>query len=187
MNYIVDDIGTVVAKMRTDSVLISALTAGLPALDMNGYNVEQPFYMYGHRVEIASRLAEKDQQSALKYKKYPLVALRMDTTEQLDRGVIDFSLNIALIMQTDRNWNAEERYTNVFKPVLYPMYASFMKQLRNAGLFMWESGKDLPKHTKIDRPYWGIEGKEGNTANIFSDPLDAIEIVDLKLTQNYKC
>lgn len=173
--------------MRTDKVLIAALTTGLVALDELGYNAEMPFYLYGHRVEIANRLLEKDLQSTLKYKKYPLVALRMDTTEQLDRGVIDFSLNAALIMQTDRNWNAEERYTNVFKPILYPMYASFMKQLRNAGLFMWESAKDLPKHTKIDRPYWGVEGKEGNTANLFNDPLDAIELIDLKLTQNYKC
>lgn len=187
MNYIVDYIGTVVTKMQTDAKLIAALTAAIPSLDDNGYMAGMPFYLYGHRVEIGNRLKEKDLQAAYKYKKYPLVALRLDTAEKNDRGVIDYTLNIALIMQTDENWNAEERYANVFKPVLYPMYESFLKQLKNVGLFMWDSGQDRPKHTKIDRPFWGIEGKEGNEGNIFDDPLDAIEIINLEITQNYKC
>lgn len=187
MNYIVDDIGAVVTKMQSDVKLIAALTAAIPTLDENGYQAWMPDYIYGHRVEIANRLKEKDLQAAYKYKKYPLVALRLDTPEKNDNGVIDFSLNIALIMQTDENWNAEERYIKVFKPVLYPMYESFLKQLKNVGKFKWDAGQDRPKHTKIDRPFWGVEGKEGNEGNLFDDPLDAIEIINLELTQDYKC
>ncbi len=189
MNYVVDDIGAVVALMRTDKTLINALTVGLPALDDLGYRDWMPEYMFGHRVEIAAQLSLKDADNVFKYKKYPLVALKLDTSEQNDQGLINYTLNVALLMSTDRNWTAQERYTNVFKPVLYPMYESFLKQIKASGLFFWPAKDKLkrPKHTKIDRPYWGTPASEGNTANYFNDPLDAIELLDLKLTQTIKC
>jgi hypothetical protein len=66
------------------------------------------------------------------------------------------------------------------------MYALFMECLRTSGMFTWTGDLLTPPHTKIDRPYWGVSQGEGNAANIFSDPLDAIEIVNLKLSQNTK-
>lgn len=188
MNYIVDDIGAVVTAMQSDAILIAALTTGIADLSTKGYAAGMPYYMYGHRTEIADRLTAKSLDKVYKYQKYPLVALRLDTPEENSEGVIKYTLNIAIVMLTDKQWNAEERYVNVFKPVLYPLYDSFLRQLRNVGLFMWDSKHNKrPPHTKIDRPYWGIESKEGNTANIFNDPLDAIELIDLQLTQNFKC
>ncbi len=187
MNYIVDDIGAVVDLMKADADLIAALTAGLPALSQQGYQAGMPFYMYGHRREISNRLKEKDGDKVYKYQKYPLVALALDTPEKNESGMIRYTLNIALLMLTDKKWNAEERYVNVFKPVLYPMYESFLKQLKNVGKFTWESKDARPPHTKIDRPYWGTHAEEGNEANIFNDPLDAIELIDLQFSQNYKC
>lgn len=187
MNYIVDNIGAVVAAMQTDSELVASLTTGIAALSTKGYAAGMPYYMYGHRLEIANRLMEKGKDSVYKFQKYPLVALRLDTSEDFADGVITYKLNVALIMLTDKKWDAEQRYVNVFKPVLYPMYQSFLKQLKNVGLFMWESTQDNPPHTKIDRPYWGTEESERNSANIFNDPLDAIELLNLEIKQNYKC
>ncbi len=187
MNYIVDDIGAVVTAMQSDATLIAALTAGIPALNSNGYAVGMPYYMYGHRREIANRLLEMDEDRVLKYKKYPLVALRLDIPEEHEDGIIKFRLNIAIVMRTDQNWNAEERYPLVLKPVLYPLYESFLRNFKTAGLFMWEGDQSEPPHTKLDRPYWGIEEGEGNVANIFNDPLDAIELIDLRFSQNLRC
>jgi len=118
LNYIVDSIGEVVTAMQADSQLIAALTAGIPALNDRGYTTGMPYYMYGHRRELANRLLEKDKDSVFKYQKYPLVALRLDTPEEYADGVVTFTLNVA---------------------------------------------------------------------NIFNDPLDAIELIDLKISQNFKC
>jgi hypothetical protein len=67
--------------------------------------------------------------------------------------------------------------------------------LYKSGLFFWD-GKDdqiMPEHTKIDRPFWGVDGEvnqtgqKKNTRHIFNnDPLDCIEIVNLKLSQHLK-
>lgn len=178
MNYLVDDIGTVVTAMRSQAVKLWDENPSSPV-------ATTPYYLYGHRMEINKELLAKDKSKTLKYQKYPLVALRMDFPEEHRNGLIEFTLNMAILQKTDENYNTAQRYENVFKPVLYPLLESFWVQLRNSGLFIWEG--DLPEHTKLDRPYWGISETEGNVRNIFSDPLDAIELIDLKLKQNIKC
>lgn len=189
MNYIVDDIGQAVANMRPiDSNYPHGLTDYLSSVNTKEENQQlMPFYMYGHRLEIANRLLEQDKDKVYKYRKYPLIALRLDIDEHKADGVIAYNLNLAILTYTDKNWNAEQRYTNIFKPILYPLYDRFMAELRNSGLFMWDGEQSFPEHHKIDRPFWGIAQSEGNTKYIFNDPLDAIEITDLKLKQNIKC
>ena len=175
MNYIVDDIGEVVSLMRP--------------FGTSTYRANVPYYMYGHREEIANLLRTKENDPVYKYQKYPLVVLRLDASENVHDGVIDYNLNLAIMDFTDKNYNAADRYTNVFKPVLYPLYQSFLKQLKDSGLFMFGSKLKEPKHTKVDRPFWGTPPSppnEGNNKYIFSDPLDAIEIINLQLTQQIK-
>lgn len=186
--YVVDDIGAVVARMRglDDSLYGTGMATYLTNNGMSSANQQlAPFYMHGHRLEIASTLLEMNTDKVRKYQKYPLIALRQDFPEPYSNDVTELSLNIVILAYTDKNWNAAERMTNVFKPVLYPMYKRFMEELRKSGNFFWQGGK-VPQHTKIDRPYWGITGNEGNTKYIFSDPLDAIEIIDLKIKKNFK-
>lgn len=186
--YIVDDIGAVVERMRgLDSADYGAgMATYLEGKNMTAANQAlAPFYMYGHRLEISNRLKDKNADSVYKYQKYPLIALRLDIAEPYVNGITELNLNIAILCFTQKGWNAEERMENIFKPVLYPMYYRFLKELRKSGLFFWQ-GDSVPQHTKIDRPFWGIESTEGNTKYIFNDPLDAIEIVDLKIKKNFK-
>ncbi|GIV35399.1 MAG: hypothetical protein KatS3mg031_2934 [Chitinophagales bacterium] len=146
---------------------------------MRGSN-QFPYYMYGHRLEIANRLLEKDQDKVQKYQKYPLVALRQDFEEQHSNGIVTYVLNLAILEYTDKNYTAEQRYENVFKPILYPLYEGLIIAMRQSGFF-WPGFMGIPPHTKIDRPYWGVQFSEKNARNIFNDPLDAIEIVNLKV------
>lgn len=166
-NVIVDDIGAVVAAMRE-----------------TGSN--EPYYMYGHRLEVSNRLREKDLDMVYKYQKYPLVVLRLDVPEERNAGMIDYSLNLAILNPTELKWNAEERYTNVFKPILIPLYELFIDKLKESGLFMWGLNLNDPKHDKIDRPFHGIAGPEGNVKYIFGDNLDCIEILGLEVKQRIK-
>lgn len=162
MNFIVDDIGEVVARLRT-------VEGGAP------------YYMYGHRLEIANRLKAKDGLVGVKDEKYPLIALRLDTEEGIGEGFPKQDLNIIIATLTKKQYNAEQRYENVFKPILQPLYLSFIQALRESGLFIWPNLQDFPTHTKIDRPYWGTANAEENVKNLFDDPIDAIEIIGLKI------
>jgi hypothetical protein len=163
VKYIVDEIGSVVDSMRGDG--------------------ETPYYIYGNRLEISNRLLEKDKDKVFKHQKYPLIALRMDIPETMANGVYSYSLNIAILDFTDQNYTASERYEKVFKPVLYPLYESFIVHLKRAG-FMWPGNQKFPPHTKIDRPFWGLSSSEKNVKNLFNDPLDAIELIDLKISKH---
>lgn len=173
--FIGDDIETVVASMRT-------VTDG------------PPFWMYGHRTEIASRLRDLGKYKTTQEKRYPLIALRVDIPGEVLGSVKQYSsLNIAIITMTDRQYNAEDRMELVFKRTLYPLYYQFMRGLKTCGLFMWPKGQKFPDHVPIERFFWGTgytgntPGAEpGSTKELFDDPVDAIEIVNLKLNTTFK-
>jgi hypothetical protein len=182
--YIFDDIGKVVDSMRP-----LGINYGQPMVDYLAANAKpenlplMPYYMYGHRLEIANRLNEKEKDSVFKYQKYPLIALRMDIGESKSYDMIDYSLNLAILNFTEKGYNAEQRMEKVFKPILYPLYKMFLTQLVNCGLFFYSDNLDCPEHTKYDRPYWGVGDSEKNSSLLFSDPLDAIEIIGLKISR----
>jgi hypothetical protein len=190
--FITDDIGRVVEAMRP----VTAQSYGQPFIDyLTEYGTpanaaQMPYYMPGHPLEIANRLLEKDQDSVYKYQKYPLIALRMDIPEPYrEGGFYEYELNVAIIAFTERNWNYEERLERVIKPVLAPLYDRFLKELWNVGGFVWEGDARRPPHVPIIRPFWGTEEgtKMGNAKSIINDPLDAIEIKNLKIKKSIKC
>jgi hypothetical protein len=147
----------------------------------------KPYYEFGHRLEIADLLLKKNN-NQFKYNKYPLIALRLDVEEDIKAGLVDVSLNIAILTATDKNYTAQQRYDNVIIPVLFPLYKAFMKALNQSSIFYWKDMSGDPPHKRIDRPYWGTQFMEGNEKNIFNDPIDAIEILNLQMTKKqYKC
>jgi len=181
MNVLVDDMGVVIAAMRGGVTFDASFDPT--------FKGKIPFYMYGHRLEIDQLLIAKAKGDD-KYNKYPLAALRMDFTEEVSNGLIHYNLNMAFLHSTEKNYTTEQRYTNVFKPVLYPLVDSFFLQLKRAGFFQWEGDQYRPPHTKIDRPYYGTpQGtpiNESGKKKVFTDTLDAIELVDLRISKRVK-
>lgn len=189
---VTDDIGTVVSRMRPINDADDygqGMINYLDSINASASNrLLMPFYMHGHRKEINKRLLDKTKDSVFKNQKYPLIALRQDIPEQVEKGIWHYSLNILIANYNDRKWNSEERKENIFKPVLYPLYERFLAELGRSGLFFWPANGNLdyPEHTKVDRPFFGTEDQEGNVKNIFDDPIDAIEIIGLKVNQRSK-
>lgn len=146
-----------------------------------------PYYLYGHRREMNIRLIQKDKNKDLKKQKYPLIILRLDTVESVAKGMISYSLNVGILMLTDPNYPTAERYDVNFRPILYPLYDLFMQKLRESPKFTWAGDQKRPEHKKIDRPFYGTAMSEGNSSYLFNDPIDAIEIVDLKFNQRLNC
>lgn len=167
--YIVDEIEAVVAK--TSAAL-------------NGVN--PPFgkiihYMYGHPLEIVTRLQEMTQSPTQAANKYPLVALFTDfQIERGDRPDMYGRARLQLIVATitENTYQAPQRMEKNFKPILYPIYNEFLYQLFRHKQFSVQSEEEL-KHTQIDRMYWGKQGLYGNVGNIFNDYIDCIELQNL--------
>jgi len=178
MTVIVDEIGEVVESMRNLSAADAAkfgITAGLTS----------PYYFYGHPIDMNTQMINRDKELATKNKVYPAVALRLPVTEEIKNGLVFYTLNIAIFATTNINWDAPKRYDEVIKPVLYPLYELFLDRLKKHGFF-WVGDMKRPPHTKIDRPHHGIPETQGNKAYQFSTPLDAIELVNLKINFNFK-
>lgn len=137
-------------------------------------------FIYGHPVEAVNTILEMTKNPTSAAKKYPLIFMYMDFDEEHD-GTIDqgvkVSLRFALATWTDPKWKAAERYTNTFKPILYPLYDEFLYRIASSGYFLVTSENTIP-HTKTDRPYWGSSNGQGNVAN---DHCDVIELTNMKL------
>ena len=142
-----------------------------------------PFYMYGHRRELAMRLTQKNKDVTDKNKKFPLIILILDVPENQTDDVLTANLHLAFITYVKGEKNAEQRITQTIDPSLYPLYKSFMEALVDSGKFTWPGDPTNPTHIKYNRPRWGLPGNEGNEAKYFDEDVDAIEVVNLELNR----
>lgn len=144
---------------------------------------KEPYYLFGHPLEIINVLSEKTKNDTLKFEKFPLVALFQDFDESKEVPGQVSSANLRLVICTDTKpeYSSVERYTNSFKTVLYPIYELLIDELRVNKFIKSHSFS----YTKTDRLYWGKQGLYGNDGNIFNDFIDAIEITNLNLSFNY--
>lgn len=134
---------------------------------------EKPYGMYGHIKEVLQTLSEKDNHKTYKFKKYPLIVLVQDFEETADENTsyqYTVSPRFLFLDQTLKTYKSSDRYTNVYKPVLYKLYKLFLEELADNPL-IWQSNFEEFKNKKIDRVNWGTQTPEG-----FNDALDGIDV-----------
>lgn len=178
MTIIEDKIGEVVASMRMLSVAEAAkygIAAGL----------ESPYYFFGHPIDINNQMIARDKELDTRGKVYPAIALRLPISEELVSGLVHYNLNIAILASTRKEWDAPTRLDQVIKPTLVPLYELFLARIKKAG-FTWSGNMARPPHTMIKRPHHGVNETQGNKAYVFSTPLDAIELVNLRINYTFK-
>jgi hypothetical protein len=188
--YIVDLIGTVVQAV-TAEVLAQIQANETAALGTTGITTIN--YQYGHFRELIVTLGQwdADASGALRVAKYPMIYVVQDFVEHRGKlaGVYaDINLQVIVCHQTDGDYKITDRYTNVFKPVLYPIYYSFMKQLALSNM-TFPSSPDLIGHDKYDRSFWGtskVVGSGGTDRSVLNDFVDAIDIQNLQLKIDYQ-
>ena len=61
-----------------------------------------------------------------------------------------------------------------------------MEELRNSNLFFWPGNQGLPGAYESGPSLLGTESQQGNVKNIFNDPIDAVELIGLKLNQRVR-
>ncbi len=134
-------------------------------------------YIYGRQSQILSSLQDKDGSITYKDSKYPALALYQDFPEHRGRGyyaniLIPKIIIMNLTVATDY---PQDRYTKVFKTILYPIYYEFLHQLsRHPNII--EADEDYIPHTKWDRIGTLPIGSDVH------DYVDAIEINNLTIT-----
>lgn len=137
------------------------------------YKAKAPYFMYDNALVINNRLLSKNKDEVYKYQKYPLIALNLPF--DIEKGHIPIAdMNIAFLSFTKVSYTTVEKRQNVFELKLIPLYDSFLKNLKERSEFILESWNY--KERMI--PFYGsdIVGK-----HIFNDPLDGIELKNLKL------
>jgi hypothetical protein len=135
---------------------------------------------HGHPLEIVNTILQYTQHDTLKFEAFPRICLFHDFEEKItfEKQV---SLNLVIVTDTAPEYSAPQRYTYSFDPILIPLYDLFIKQLSFSDNIQPTEGNNYFKHSKWDRLYWGKDGLYGNTANIFNDFIDAIEINNLEI------
>jgi hypothetical protein len=149
---------------------------------------QQLHFDHGHITEIAGKLSAKNKA----IKKYPLIILVEDFDHENFAGMMHLDLRLFIVVEnTKQTMETPERWQGPVKNKLFTIYEEFMKQLSANG-FSWDKRNypgTEPPHTMTVRTHFGVwmKGINGGVVkNIMSDPLDAIEISNLKINTKSK-
>ena len=179
--YVVDIIADVVQSV-IDDVLDDIQANETAAIGM-ATAIQTINYQYGHKSELVETLAQMDKTDKAAFQKYPCIYVVQDFKETigLTPGFYGAAnLNIIIMHHSQLDYKTTERYANVFKPVLYPIYLSFLTFLsKHANIITYNPP---PKHDKFDRPLTIVTGKDSAGSLYINDYVDAIEIQNLILT-----
>ena len=142
------------------------------------------FYDYGTTLEVANRLRTKTDSDNYYDKKYPLiwyvigdsVEEEIDSKKATPRRVL--SNSIIICTETAAEYSSKERYANVIKPILRPLYDSFISKIKLNPSLRSLNGF---KHKYYENLFWGRNGLYSHDGNIFNDKIDAIIIDSLDL------
>jgi len=171
MRAVVKIIGDVVANVRAEYDTVDN---------------EKPYYDYGHIFDITDRLQEKTENPDHKLKQFPLILVIQDFPERFDENLINRSvegLTMFLCTETKHNYKPDERYTNTFENILYPVYELLFKYLKQST----EIDKESLAHEKYDRLFFGKYDIYGNKVLTFNKYIDVIEIIFDKITFLQTC
>jgi len=170
-----------------ESIQIPALFKKI-VQDVNTSLVTSYNFLYGPASEIVEQLKDMSKAPTQSAQKYPLIALFTDIVETHDSPAYYAQINANLIIATitEKNYRAEERYTNIFIPTLQPIYEALLSQIVPSRYFLVDD-ETLIQHTKIDRLNWG-RSQLFNDGQGGVDFIDAIEIQNLNLkVKNLNC
>lgn len=163
--YIVDIFRDVV------SIVSGKLLAKLQAV---GPLITTVQYDYGHINDINERILARQQNGGVMN---PMVLLIEDY--KTTHGKMGFTgvsnVKIIIVYLSKADITRQQREDNVFRPVLYPIYFEFLKQLKLSGMF---NIYDVTKiqHEQINRPHWGDPYLYGNKEYPLKGVFDGIEL-----------
>lgn len=184
MTSIVDDIGQVVQAIRDLAQTPVPVGAWLAQYDSS--LTIAPYYFNGRKREVVNAVANK---AKLNKAAFPMIALNGDFQYTRRGTLVDYKLNLLIATSTkDGAYTTDDRETVNYIPILYPLYESFLYVFANIGLFQWDEMLDakVPPHQPVNRYHYGPTDSDGSVKNMFNEPVDAIELVDLAFSRDLR-
>lgn len=177
--YFPEIFGDIVTKAN------AAIQANSNLTKLQGLNLQ---YEYGTLFELTKAI---DIKNAIDAAKYPLVWLvweRPENMKQFKGAYSNKSYNVSPLVYiahyTDPNYSSRERYTEVFQPVLHPIYNELIHQLTIHRNF---TGKRPIEHNQFEHFFWGMQADGGKVSNVLSNFLDSIELKIFNLEISKQC
>jgi len=172
---------TIVSNMTVYGAPILDPVDGQPITDLDGNDITwtRPVpFAFGYWPEISNGLLRMGVDKSLDGLKYPLIVMHSSIIEHrgtAQRYLAEIDCKFVLIAETKPNYSTLDRIANIYEPVLYPLYASFLDALSSSHLLDLSQKDNLGqiKHDKQDLFYMGSELKNQNQ---LSDIVDAIEL-----------
>ena len=141
-------------------------------------------YQYGYIEELNVTLKEFENNPTKFDKKFPMIWLAepFDTVkgEPELHGICD--PDIFIFAKTKKEWKASKRMTEVFIPVIYPIYNELLKQIVLSTMFD-HIDASMIKHTLRKGYYWDEQSK------VFNSDVDCLRIrgMGLRLFNKQNC
>jgi len=147
------------------------------------FKANAPYYMHEKEKKAAEILTVKTGKGTkVSWQKYPLILLTHPHTDNRQNNTVGYEISPTIHIITDTNsddWS-DDRYTNNFEPILFPLYNSFINALA-ANEWISEMTPQFINHDKTDLLH--IDG------NPFPDKMDGITLQfnDLEIVTNNVC
>lgn len=122
-----------------------------------------PYYLFEKWKGAANDLTYKEISNTYRLKKFPLIFMLLDIDEIRNEVYFETRFKLFFITESKQDANADWRYNNIFKPVLIPLYNSFVNELILHKNLIIDT--NYPKHTYVERYFLGIVDKQQNRVN----------------------
>ena len=133
-------------------------------------------FEFGHYKEVFNNLSRLANANFETETIFPLIYLVSDFEEDIntENNTIETRLQLFIVTKTQSEYLAEQRKELIFKPILHPVYFSFIEALRKSKDIRLDNGLLFHKHTKVDHYFWGKDEKAFEGNGFF----DSVEIKD---------
>ena len=176
--------------------VVSRVSEGLQitmpdALDPETFKVvdnPEVSYIFGNARYFKDDLDDKSKAEATSVKKFPVVCLfapikekrnQEDATKHQYYTTARVSLLIAC--SSVKDWTNEQRKVYSFENVLRPIYKRLLDELERDPRLDWGYGGKIPHEYSENYSYGKYGAYTDNAGNAVSEPIDAINIVNLQL------
>lgn len=133
---------------------------------------QKPYFNHDTMQKFINEMLEKDSNSV---DKFPVVYMRPDYIEDYNTGdsrvLYNATIELYIIHRTEPIYKVGNRYEEVFKPILYPIFEALMYRLKHYAGFTFNY-----EHSKQDLLQWGL-----NNENFVNEYIDAIHLTNMTL------
>ena len=153
-------------------------------------DVENPevSYVFGNARYFKDDLDDKTKAEVTNVNKFPVVCLFAPIKEKRNlegpeshQFYTKANINLLIACSSVKEWSNEQREVYSFENVLRPVYRRLIEELENDPRLDWGYGGKIPHEYSENYSYGRYGAYTGTAGEAVSEPIDAINIMNLQL------